>query len=233
MGLIRPFAQGPVLLLLHVLTTLFLLSRDSQGSSAHSFSSGAEDAVLEFAQTASSLPVRRLKITYSVAAKSATGVGQSATFTTNASSLEEEEQEEDEGDEEELDPLVFASGVSEWCRLVVRNSTLYQEQCFQRKPQILRRLLVTGAGGCGTHYAVDLFRESGFVIVQQLLLQQQLLLLHVRAFYDSTDLRPPPLFLCELCHRVSCVAIVVCAQRSPGPRSHRSERVVKLDVCGK
>jgi len=59
------------------------------------------------------------------------------------------------------DPLDYAKTVSSRCYDIVRNSTLYDEQCFTTKPAILRKLLVTGAGGCGTHHAVDTFAAGG------------------------------------------------------------------------
>jgi hypothetical protein len=61
----------------------------------------------------------------------------------------------------DLDPVVFAASVSPRCESVVRKSTLYVPECFQQRPRVLRQLLVTGAGGSGTHYAVELFGIGG------------------------------------------------------------------------
>ena len=149
----RPLSQGCVLSL-HLLTALVLGPGDSSSSAQSPFPVVPHTAVEVVASRVSLPMTRHLANTSTVAARSTAGLGYRQPSSTNSSSLDMEE---------DFDPLTFASAVSEWCGLLVRNSTLYQEQCFQRKPQILRRLLVTGAGGCGTHYAVDLFRESGYV----------------------------------------------------------------------
>ena len=41
-----------------------------------------------------------------------------------------------------VDPLVYAASVSERCAFIVNYTTLYKEECFQRRPQVVRKLLV-------------------------------------------------------------------------------------------
>ena len=62
------------------------------------------------------------------------------------------------------DPLAYAQSVSKHCAFIVNYTTLYEPECFKVKPQILRPLLVTGSGGCGTHTTSDLFVEGGIHI---------------------------------------------------------------------
>ena len=58
-------------------------------------------------------------------------------------------------------PVVYARSVSKFCEHVVARTTLYDHRCFNTTPKILRQLLVTGSGGCGTHHAIDLFKTVG------------------------------------------------------------------------
>ncbi len=59
------------------------------------------------------------------------------------------------------DPIAYAANVSQRCEEVVRRSTLFVPKCFNQRPSVLRPVLITGAGGCGTHTAATLLQRVG------------------------------------------------------------------------